>query len=171
MLWFNHERFEGLVGGLLTTALVGMNERSGAASDPSSVFDLAAALREAFIATVARDTLETSIWAHEGRHAIDQQVFKIKDSPELEYRAKLSEIALAKTPRLSGSILSPIGGPTAHGLANKRVLEGLIAWMTRHAADIPGFDPGTPAALQLDKLTPAQLRAAAQSLDPIAKRP
>jgi hypothetical protein len=47
VLWFNHERFEGLVGGLLTTALVGMNERSGAASDPSSVFDLAAALREA----------------------------------------------------------------------------------------------------------------------------
>lgn len=128
------------------------------------------ALRDEFIATLTRDKFDASIWAHEGRHAIDMSVFHIKDSPELEYRAKLSEIAFARSPRLMSSILSPVGGTTAHGKANERVLRGMTKWMSAHAAAIHGLDRGAPLLPQLDKLSDEQLRAAARSLDPLARR-
>ena len=64
------------------------------------------ALRAAFIAEVDRALIESSIFAHEGRHAVDAQFEKIKNGGDLEYRAKLSEIAFASRPRLAfGGIL------------------------------------------------------------------
>ncbi|MEO8216049.1 MAG: hypothetical protein ABI718_03095 [Acidobacteriota bacterium] len=125
-------------------------------------------LRSAFIARTLRDTFESSIWAHEGRHAIDKMIFHISDSAELEFRAKLSEVALAPSPRLLGSILWPVGGSTPHGIANKRILEGVTRWMAEHASEIPGFQTGQPALPQLDLLSDGQLRAAFRSLDPLA---
>ncbi len=125
-------------------------------------------LRGAFIAQAIRDKFESSIWAHEGRHAIDKTIFHISDSPELEFRAKLSEVALAPSPRMLGSILRPVGGTSAHGVANKKILEGVTEWMVNHAAEIHGFDSSHPALPQLDLLSDAQLRAAFRSLDPLA---
>jgi hypothetical protein len=126
-------------------------------------------LRSAFIARMTQDTIETSIWAHEGRHSIDQKIFKIRNGAELEFRAKLSEIAFSSPSRMTSSILSPVGGSSAHGAANKRVLEGLVAWMGTHAAEIPGLDKSSPLLPQLDKLSAQQLLAAVRGMDPILK--
>lgn len=115
--------------------------------------------RDAFIERYRREEFEHSIWAHEGRHAIDHTVFKIDDAEELEYRAKLSEIAFAASPRMAfaGGILSPVGGGTPHGEANQRVLEGM--------QKVTGLKTLT----ELDKLTDEQLRRAARQLDPLAR--
>ncbi|HKO54474.1 MAG TPA: hypothetical protein VJ276_01270 [Thermoanaerobaculia bacterium] len=142
-------------------ALLATLERQGLTGD---------ALRDAFLARVRSDVFESSIWAHEGRHAIDQKD-GIKDSPELEFRAKLSEVALGPAPRkaLTGGIISgEIGSATPHGKANKRIAEGLVAWMKAHAAQIQGLDANAPLLPQLDKLTDEQLRAAFRSMDPLA---
>jgi hypothetical protein len=126
------------------------------------------ALRDAVISTLTRDKFDSSIWAHEGRHAIDKKIFGITDNTELEYGAKLSEIALARSPRLMGSVLDPIGGSSAHGLANERILKGVVAWMRGHASEISGLALDSPLLPQLDKLTDDQIRAAFRSLDPLA---
>ncbi|HYC87643.1 MAG TPA: hypothetical protein VEO54_00400 [Thermoanaerobaculia bacterium] len=112
--------------------------------------------REAFIERYRREEFDHSIWAHEGRHAIDHTQFGIDDAEELEYRAKLSEIAFAASPRMpfAGGILSL--GDTPHGKANQRVLEGI--------QKVTGLKDLT----QLDTLTDEQLRAAARALDPLA---
>ena len=127
------------------------------------------ALRAAFVRTASADKLASSIWAHEGRHSIDK-AHGISKNEELEFRAKLSEVAFAPAPRTAmGSILSPIGGGGAHGEANERVLRGVVAWMKTHRAEIAGFDATAPTLTQLDRLTDEQLRAAFRSLDPMAK--
>ncbi|MBV8517416.1 MAG: hypothetical protein JO197_08445 [Acidobacteria bacterium] len=131
------------------------------------------ALRDAFLARVRDDVFASSIWAHEGRHAIDHKYDHLDDSEELEFRAKLSEVALAPSPRraLSGGILGGgVGANTPHGKANHRIGEGLVAWMKAHAREIAGLDAAKPLLPQLDKLTDAQLRAAIRSMDPLAAR-
>ncbi len=139
-----------------------------------------AALRAAFVGAVDRAVIESSIFAHEGRHAIDAEfethffgIFlggEFRSSAALEYRAKLSEIAFAPEPRLAfGGILNEnIGGSTPHGQANLKLMKGLVSWMDAHRAEIGGLDSKNPLLPQLDKLTDDQLRAAARSLDPMA---
>ncbi|HEV7919655.1 MAG TPA: hypothetical protein VGR02_02575 [Thermoanaerobaculia bacterium] len=130
------------------------------------------ALRDAFLDRVNKDVFDSSIWAHEGRHAIDMKD-GIDDSPELEFRAKLSEVALGPAPRkaLTGGIISgEIGSATPHGKANKRIAEGIVAWMKAHAAEIASLDPSQPLLPQMDKLTDGQLRTVFRSMDPLAVR-
>jgi hypothetical protein len=96
-------------------------------------------------------------------------------APELEYRAKLSQVAFAPLPRLAfDGIMSPnVGDDTPHGIANRWMLEGIERWMRRHAAELP-IDPSAPLLPQLPRLSDASLRAAAAALDPLApggKRP
>ena len=119
--------------------------------------------------------LQHSIRVHEGRHALDQQSYpapKGLDGPELEYRAKLSELEYADYPELALANLfsANMGDGTPHGIANLRLIKGLTAWMGAHAGEIPGFDPAKPAELQLDKVSDAQLRAFANSVDPEERR-
>jgi hypothetical protein len=127
-------------------------------------------LRSAFLAASERALQESSIFAHEGRHAIDAEFEKIKDSAAREYRAKLSEIAFAPAPRLafSGILTDNIGNGSPHGQANLKLMKGLVAWMEEHRSEIAGLDGSRPLLPQLDKLTDDQLRAAARSLDPMA---
>ncbi|HVR41627.1 MAG TPA: hypothetical protein VMU84_21200 [Thermoanaerobaculia bacterium] len=123
--------------------------------------------REQWIAEMVRMTQESSIFAHEGRHAIDAHYAKIEDDAELEFRAKLSEIAFAPDPRLGltgGIISSDIGSSSPHGKANTRIMKGLVAWMKTHA----NVDQTRPLLPQLDKLTDDELREAARSMDPWA---
>jgi len=130
------------------------------------------ALRDAFLARVSADTFESSIWAHEGRHAIDRKYGLAKDPADLEFRAKLSEVAFAPAPRsaLIGSILGGmIGTNSPHGIADKRALEGVVGWMRTHAAEISGLEAAKPLLPQLDKMTDTQLREAFRSIDPLAK--
>jgi hypothetical protein len=140
-------------------------QRAGAGGD----------LKRAFLAEYSRATFEQSILGHEGRHALDRKLVRglarLSDS-NLEYRAKLSELALADYPRLAfNNINEPaIGGSSGHGKADERVLEAYAAWIRKNSQQIVGYDPALPALVQLDKLSDDQLRAIARELDPIAPK-
>jgi len=131
-------------------------------------------LRRAFLAEYWRASFNQSMLVHEGRHAIDKKLVRglarFNDS-NLEYRAKLSELALGDYPRLAlVNIDAPeIGSGSAHGKADEKVLQAYVEWIRGHSAEIAGYDPRRPPLVQLDKLTDAQLRAVARELDPIAK--
>jgi len=129
------------------------------------------ALRNAWLTEYARRQLESSIFAHEGRHAIDAQYAPELTShdAELEYRAKLSEVAFAPDPRLAlvGGILSPdIGSSSPHGQADTRIMKVLVDWMENPRTEIPGLDAQRALLPQLDKLTDEQIRTAVRSVDP-----
>ncbi|WP_114951770.1 hypothetical protein [Sphingosinicella terrae] len=133
--------------------------------------EFAPAFRRAFSDAV----IGSSIGAHEGRHALDQLQFTGEaalSNEELEYRAKLSEIALAESPRLAlSSIFSPLfGGSTGHGIANRRLATQLADWIAAHPQEISGYDPSISPLEQLDRLTNDQLRAIVQSLDPALRQ-
>lgn len=117
--------------------------------------------REAFLARVEADTFHYSILLHEGRHAIDDASGKSYKTWELEYRAKLSQVALANAPRpaLASIAGDTIGGDSPHGKANEKVIRELAAWMKTHA-------PHVKSTRELDKLTDEQIRAAFVSFDP-----
>jgi hypothetical protein len=127
-------------------------------------------LETAFERELGAAMLESSIFAHEGRHAIDDGLGIDLSSEEREYRAKLSEIAFASHPKvnLGGIISSNAGDDTPHGKANLRVMQGLDRWMRGHASEIARLDASAPLLPQLPLLTDAQLKAAFASLDPLA---
>ncbi len=129
------------------------------------------ARRAAFIDDMTQAFLEHSIYAHEGRHAIDRRLGSFS-APTLEYRAKLSQVVFAPQPRLAlTSILSPnIGDDSPHGQANERALKNLVKWIKRHGDEIEGLDRRRPLLPQLDKLSDAQMRAAFRSMDPLARK-
>ncbi len=127
------------------------------------------ALQRAFVREYGKAVDESSIFAHEGRHAIDKTLHVADSSAKnLEYQAKLSEMAFAPLPRLAlaGIFNSNLGDETSHGIANAKVLVGLLDWMRHH-----GFSEGAdelPLPLRIPTLTDSQLRAAARALDPMA---
>jgi hypothetical protein len=132
-------------------------------------------LRRTFLDEYWRANFQQSILAHEGRHALDRVLVRGLarfDDANLEYRAKLSQLALADYPRLALLNIndSTVGGDTPHGEANSQVLGEYAEWVAAHAAEVSGFDRRLPAAVQLDRLSDAQIRAIARSLDPIARR-
>jgi hypothetical protein len=126
-------------------------------------------LEAAFQRVFGEAIQESSIFAHEGRHAIDNAMGGF-NTEELEYRAKLSEVAFAPRPRLalSGIMNAGLGDRTPHGRASERALRGVLAWMQAHAGEIAGVDPSAPLLPQMPLLTDAQLRAAFASQDPLA---
>ena len=129
------------------------------------------ALRDAFLARVEKEQFQYSILLHEGRHAIDKsskEKFKVW---ELEYRAKLSEVALADAPRaaLQSILDNTIGGSSPHGKANELLAKGVVAWMEANRAAIKELDPTLPMLPQVDKLSDEQMKAAARSLDPLTQ--
>lgn len=123
-----------------------------------------------FIAEYWRLEVEYSITLHEGRHALDVQEPRRLSGADLEYRAKLSQIALSNYPRLGlANVINVQIDDSSHGQANRRILEGYRAWMRRHRSEIAGFDRNTPTLSQLDKLTDDQIVEAARSMDPWAR--
>ena len=80
-------------------------------------------LRRAFLDECWRASFQQSIFVHEGRHALDRKLvtgFARFNDANLEYRAELSELALADYPRLAFYNIdsSTIGGGSAHDKAN-----------------------------------------------------
>jgi hypothetical protein len=115
-----------------------------------------------------------SIYIHEGRHALDHQEFKAPHElggAELEFRAKLSEIELARFPRmpLDNILSADVGDDTAHGVADSRIMKGFADWIEAHKGDVKGYDPAVAAAEQIDKLSDDQMRAIAKGMDPYFK--
>ncbi|MCE7990540.1 MAG: hypothetical protein HEP71_01115 [Roseivirga sp.] len=128
-------------------------------------------LRLAFINLMENIVQGASIYAHEGRHAIDKKNGYSKNSEELEFTAKLSEIYFSKKPLYSFRAIMNrnIGDGTSHGNSNLRVIKALVAWMDEHRTEIKGFDADRPTLPQIDKLSDQQLRAAVKSVDPMVK--
>ena len=82
-------------------------------------------LRMGFVAELERVEQESSIFAHEGRHAIDAAGAAPRiPTWQKEYNAKLSEVAFAPEPRLAmgGIFSSNIGSGTPHGRANAEII-------------------------------------------------
>lgn len=132
-----------------------------------------AALRAAFLAEYKRAVDQHSIFIHEGRHVLDKAAARAEhiDSSQLEYRAKLSELALADYPRLALAAIDgdTIGTDSDHGRGNSAIMKAFGEWVAAHPTEVAGFDPGKPALMQIDKLSDAQIRAVARSLDPWVK--
>jgi hypothetical protein len=128
----------------------------------------------AFVAEYVRLNIESTIMAHEGRHAIDQlhfpDQFQSWSEAEREFRAKLSQIVFAPDPKLAMyEILDEsTGGPSGHGQANERLLKIILAWMTAHQREIAGLDPARPLLPQFDRLRDDQIRALCRAADPLA---
>ncbi len=129
-----------------------------------------AGLEESFKRVYSAAINESSIFAHEGRHAVDEIISARGGLADKEFRAKLSEGEFASRPRLAlEAILSEtIGDSSPHGTANLRIVRGLIAWMTAHADEIKGFSPSSPVLLQVPLLTDDNWHAAFRSMDPLA---
>lgn len=133
-------------------------------------------LNIAFIGEIFRLTIASTVFAHEGRHAIDQlyspKEFKLMSDDERELRAKYSEVIFSLDPKMAftGSIMgSDLDENTNHGKANKRFRKIIVDWMTAHENEITGLDKNTPLLMQFDLLTNAQLIAICKSADPFAK--
>jgi hypothetical protein len=127
--------------------------------------------RDAFLARIERDEFTSSILLHEGRHAIDIASGKKYAVWELEYRAKLSEIALAPAPRqaLASVLDNDVGGEGTHSKANGKLATEIAAWMEKHRDEIAGYDATLPPMPQIDKLTDAQIKTVVRGLDPLAQ--
>jgi hypothetical protein len=133
-----------------------------------------AELRASFLSEYEKAHQAAGIIAHEGRHALDLAATPGMPSEELEFRAKLSEVAFAPEPLLAlgGIFDSNIGlAGDAHGMANARIMKGLVAWLAAHGPDIPSLDRSHPLLPQFDRLTDDQMRAAFRSMDPWTKPP
>jgi hypothetical protein len=128
-------------------------------------------LRLAFLAEYDRAVQESSIFAHEGRHAIDFLIgTKLRPEWKREFYAKLSEVVFTTDPRLAlgGIIASNIGNDSYHGQANLHIMKGLMKWMKRHRKEIQGLDRKRPLLPQFDLLSDEQIREAFRSMDPLA---
>lgn len=134
-------------------------------------------LNIAFVDEILKLTIASTVFAHEGRHAIDQlyfpKEFKTMSDDERELRAKYSEVIYSLNPKMAftGSILgSDLGANTNHGKANQRFCKLIADWMAAHQTEIKGLDNNTPLLMQFDLLTEEQLVAICKSGDPLAEK-
>jgi hypothetical protein len=131
----------------------------------------------AFVSESMRLNVEATVFAHEGRHAIDQRYFKDAfdkmSHAEREYRAKLSEVVFSSNPKLAltGIIGARLDESSAHGLANRQIRMMLVDWMQLHSEEIDGLDKQLPLNLQLDRLSNKQLVEIMSAADPLATKP
>lgn len=146
------------------------NERKGLLDSLVAAGNSGTELRLTFVNLIERMVQGSSIYAHEGRHAIDKKNNYSSRSEELEFTAKLSEVYFAEKPFLAvlATMGRNLGDGTSHGNSNLRVVKKLVQWMEGHRGEIAGFDTNRPTMPQLDKLTENQLRAAIKSFDPMA---
>ncbi len=133
-------------------------------------------LNIAFVDEIFKLTIASTVFAHEGRHAIDQlyfpKEFKTMSDDERELRAKFSEVIFSLNPKMAftGSILgSDLDENTNHGKANQRFRKIIVDWMSAHQQEISGLDENAPLLMQFDLLTDAQLIAICKSADPFAR--
>lgn len=132
----------------------------------------------AFIAETMRVSIESSVFAHEGRHSIDQlffkKEFKAMSDDERELRAKYSEIVFAPDPKLAftGSIFGgDLDSNTNHGKANMRFRKLIVNWMNNHKSEIKGLDANKPMMFQFDLLSNTQIITMCREFDELAKTP
>jgi hypothetical protein len=107
------------------------------------------------------ENFRVSYLAHEGRHFSDYKQFPHLEQPELEYRAKLTEIALSKeTTRNLIQAFARGGGrdrAVPHSFANYCVTRDL-------SRDAFGTEEGAKDATKWDTLQPERIRSGALTL-------
>jgi len=131
-------------------------------------------LVSAFVRWYARFHVGKNIFAHEGRHSIDQKFFaddwKRWSGAEKEFRAKLSEIAFSSDPYLAlADLLAQSVNRSQHGKANLKIRKVLVKWMKAHRDEIEGIDVGKPLLVQAHLLTADQVKRCFTDADPLAK--
>ncbi len=111
-----------------------------------------------------------SLVNHEGRHAIDYRIGGFS-SNELEYRAKLSEIAFSKEPlvMMAAAVMRQEAAQASHGKANEKLMTDIVKWVEENESQVADFEQGVPHVLQLGKLTDQQVVQIMRFLDPLAK--
>lgn len=131
----------------------------------------------AFIAETMRRSIESSVFNHEGRHAIDQLFFKKEfdemTDDERELRAKYSEVRFSQNPKLAftGSIFGgDLDENTNHGKANKRFRKIIVDWMQQHRSEIAKLDATTPLMVQFNLLTDAQIIMICEQADKLSRK-
>jgi len=92
--------------------------------------------------------VEATVFAHEGRHALDQHdlpdAFRVMTDDERELRAKLSEVAFASDPKLAltGSVIGArLDESTGHGRAT-------CGFATCSSTGCASTAPSSPASSQ-----------------------
>jgi hypothetical protein len=135
------------------------------------------ALAITFVAEILRLNIESTIFGHEGRHAIDQLFFKKEfdtwTDDERELRAKYSEIIFSANPKLAhtGSFLGgDLDTTTAHGKANFRLRKIFVTWMEAHADEIKNIDKKLPLIMQINLLTDEQVTNISIEADPLSNK-
>jgi hypothetical protein len=125
-------------------------------------------LRLSFLSEYEKAVVESSIFAHEGRHAIDAALKLDLTNDEREFRAKLSQTVFAPEPRLNLSSIfdANIGDNTPHGIANLKIMKGILKWMEENKNSIKGLYSSKPLLPQFDLLTDEQIRTVFRSMDP-----
>jgi len=134
------------------------------------------ALALAFVRRYDRFQVGKHIFAHEGRHSIDQKFFvddwKHWSGAEKEYRAKLSEIVFSSDPYLSlANLLAQAVNRSQHGKANLKIRKTLATWMKAHQDEIQDLDSDRPFLVQAHLLTADQIRRCFTDADPLVRRP
>ena len=105
------------------------------------------------------ESFKVSYLAHEGQHFSDHRRFPALEGPELEYRAKLTELALADTTQ--GALLHAFSANNSdsrnlpHSYANRLVLRNLARVLVQH-------EP--PAGAWWEAQKPSTIREAAVRL-------
>jgi len=130
-------------------------------------------LAMAFVRRYNQFGVEKSIFAHEGRHCIDQKFFADDFNhwslSEREFRAKLSEVAFSSHPYLAlGELLQQSLNGTGHGTANLKIREVLLEWMKEHVNEIENIDADRPLLIQAHLLTDEQIKRCFTAADPLA---
>jgi hypothetical protein len=133
------------------------------------------ALSIAFINETMRLNVESTVFAHEARHAIDQLLFKKEfdamTDDEKELRAKFSEIVFAPKFKMAstGSILGgDLDVNTSHGKANFRLRKIIVDWMEKHGNEIIGLDKTVPVIVQMILLSDEQMATICKEADSLA---
>jgi hypothetical protein len=129
----------------------------------------------AFINETLRLNIESTVFAHEARHAIDQLLFKKEfdamTDDEKELRAKFSEIVFAPKFKMAstGSILGgDLDVTTSHGKANFRLRKIIVDWMEKHSNEIIGLDKAVPVVMQLTLLSDEQIATICKEADSLS---
>jgi hypothetical protein len=114
---------------------------------------------------------QSAIFAHEGRHGIDQiyfpQEFHKWSSETRELYAKYSELVFAPDPRIPLASMLYDLSDSDHGRANRQIVTTLESYITKNADSIAGYDPSKQPFLSLLYLSDEQIRECIMQVDPL----
>jgi hypothetical protein len=119
------------------------------------------ALKAYAINLLIDDYYEAQILAHEGQHALDLQFNDISTQAELEYRAKLSEMAYGNDQFIClNEFMQPNMGNAGdpHGLADIQLFTDMVKYISEHKDKYLSIDTTKNILAQMINLKPEEIR-------------